>query len=53
MADTEQKVATSSRDRLRTAEVASALHVLKGAIVKVLNTTLTITTKYDAKDKGN
>lgn len=52
MADTEQKGAASSRDRLRSAEVASALHVLKGAMVKVLNTPMTTTTKYDAKDKG-
>jgi Ser-tRNA(Ala) deacylase AlaX len=52
MAETEQKGAASSRDRLRSAEVASALHVLKGAMVKVLNTPMTITTKYDAKDKG-
>lgn len=52
MAETEQKGAASSRDRLRSAEVASALHVLKGALVKVLNTPMTTTTKYDAKDKG-
>lgn len=53
MAETEQKgAAASSRDRLRSAEVASALHVLKGAMVKALNTPMTTTTKYDAKDKG-
>lgn len=37
----------------RTPQVATALHILKGAVVKVLHTPLTTSVKYEGKTRGH
>jgi alanyl-tRNA synthetase len=40
------------KQKNRTPQVATALHILKGAIVKVLHTPLTTAVRYDGKTRG-